>query len=62
MFKKRQELIQPIQDELYEAIKDVADDENLAIIFDTASGANVLFADPKFDKSDLVLEKMGYKN
>lgn len=61
LFKKRKELIQPIQEEVFAAVKEIADEENIAIIFDSASGANILFADPKYDKSELVLEKLGYK-
>ncbi|HSH52493.1 MAG TPA: OmpH family outer membrane protein [Bacteroidales bacterium] len=62
LFKKREELIKPIQDEVYAAIQDIAQSGNYAIIFDTATGSNVLFTDPKYDKSDEVLEKLGYKN
>jgi len=62
LFKKRQELIKPIQDEVYTVIKDIAESGNYAIIFDTASGSNILFTDPRYDKSDEVLEKLGYKN
>lgn len=62
LFQKRQELIKPIQDEVYAVIKDIAESGNYAIIFDTASGSNILFTDPKYDKSDEVLEKLGYKN
>jgi outer membrane protein len=62
LFTKRQELIKPIQDEVYEAVKEIAAEGNYAVIFDTASGANMLYTDPKYDKSDDVLEKLGYKN
>jgi outer membrane protein len=62
LFKKRQELIKPIQDEVYNVIKDIAESGNYAIIFDTAAGASILFTDAKYDKSDEVLEKLGYKN
>ncbi|PLX19806.1 MAG: hypothetical protein C0597_04925 [Marinilabiliales bacterium] len=62
LFQKRQELIKPIQDEVYTVIKDIAESGNYAIIFDTAAGATILFTDPKYDKSDEVLEKLGYKN
>jgi outer membrane protein len=58
LFKKRQELVKPIQDEILKAIKD----GSYAVIFDTAAGGNILFANPKFDISDQVLEKLGYKN
>ena len=62
LFDKRQELIKPIQDEVYRAVKEIASEGNYAVIFDTASGANMLYTNPKYDKSDDVLEKLGYKN
>ena len=62
LYQKRMELIRPIQDEVYNVIKDIAESGNYAIIFDTAAGATILFTDPKYDKSDEVLEKLGYKN
>jgi len=62
LFDKRQELIKPIQDEVYKAVKEIASEGNYAVIFDTASGANMLYTNPKYDKSDEVLEKLGYKN
>lgn len=62
LFKKRQELVKPIQDEVFNAIKEIAIQGNYAIIFDTASNANMLYTDPKLDKSDEVLKKLGYKN
>jgi outer membrane protein len=62
LFKKRQELVKPIQDEIYRIVKEIATEGNYAVIFDTASGANMLYTDPKYDKSDEVLEKLGYKN
>ncbi len=62
LFKKREELVKPIQDEILKAIKTIAAEGSYAAIFDTASGGNILFANPKFDISDQVLEKLGYKN
>lgn len=62
LFKKREELVKPIQDEILKAIKTIAAEGAYAAIFDTASGGNILFANPKFDISDQVLEKLGYKN
>jgi outer membrane protein len=61
LYKKRQELIKPIQDEVYLTVKEIANEGNYAVIFDTASGASMLYTDPKYDKSDEVLEKLGYK-
>jgi outer membrane protein len=62
LYKKRQELVKPIQDEVYRIVKEIATEGNYAVIFDTASGANMIYTDPKYDKSDEVLEKLGYKN
>ncbi len=62
LFKKREELIKPIQDEILKAIKEIAVDGSYAVIFDTAGGGNILFANPKYDISDEVLQKLGYKN
>lgn len=61
LFKKRQELIKPIQDEVFNAIKDIAVNENYAVIFDSAGSLTMLYVDPKYDKSDEVLEKLGFK-
>lgn len=61
LFKKREELIKPIQDEILKAIKEIAVEGSYAVIFDTAAGGNVLYANPKYDISDQVLEKLGYR-
>ncbi len=61
LYKKRQELVKPIQDEIFNAVKDIASEGNFAIIFDTAGSLNMLYTDPKLDKSDEVLKKLGYK-
>jgi len=62
LFEKRKELIKPIQDELYAAVKDLAEKQGFAAIFDSSSGMTMIYTDPKFDKSDEVLKIMGYKN
>lgn len=62
LYTKRQELIQPIQDEIYNAVQEVAAEGSYAVIFDTSSGMNMLYTNPKYDVSDEVLEKLGYKN
>lgn len=59
LFKKRQALIQPIQDEIYEAIKSLATTGNYAVIFDKANNSNIIFSNPRYDISDKVLKKMG---
>lgn len=62
LFKKREELIKPVQDEVAKAIKEFAVDGGYAVIFDSAAGASMLYTDPKMDKSDAILQKLGYKN
>jgi outer membrane protein len=59
MFKKRVELVQPIQEKVYNAIEEIATTRNYAFIFDKASGASILFADAKYDISDDVLDEIG---
>jgi outer membrane protein len=61
LYKKREELVKPIQDEILKAIKEISVEGSYAVIFDTSAGSNILFANPKFDLSDQVLEKLGYK-
>ncbi len=59
LFKKRQELIKPIQDNIYEAIKQMATEGNYASVIDAVTG-KVLYLDLKYDKSDDILKKLGY--
>ena len=61
LFKKREELIKPIQDEIFKAIKEVAESGNYMVIFDRSNQSSIIFASPKYDKSDRVLRKMGIK-
>ncbi len=61
LFQKRQELVKPIQDKVYQAVQDVANISSLDIIFDKSSGLTVLYSNSKYNKSDAVLKKMGYK-
>lgn len=61
LFQKRQELIKPIQDDIYKAVKDIASESGYAVIFDTSSGPTLLYFNPKFDVSDEILQKLGYK-
>src|SRR6056297_2983734 len=62
LFQKRKELLKPIQDDIFNAVKEIAQEGNYAVIFDTANSMNMLYTDPKYDKSDDVLRKLGYKN
>lgn len=60
LFKKRQSLLTPIQDEIYNAVKLLSEEKGYALILDRASGDNIIFASPKIDISDEVLQKLGY--
>ncbi len=59
LYKKRKELVEPIQDRIYTAIKDLAESRNYTIIFDTSNRSSVLYTDDKYDKSDDILKKLG---
>lgn len=61
LFKKRQELVKPIQDKVYNSVKAIAEKGGYSIIFDKASDLTMLYTNSKNDKSDEVLEQMGYK-
>jgi outer membrane protein len=60
LFKKREELVKPIQDQVFNAVKEIANEGGYAIIFDAASSPNMLYTNPRYDKSDEVLQKLGY--
>ncbi len=59
LFQKRQELIQPIQEKVYNAIESIALTSNYAFVFDKSGGMTMLYANPKFDISDDVLDEVG---
>jgi outer membrane protein len=58
-FQKRQELIKPIQDKVYEAMQKVASKRNYSFVFDKANQSNLIYADSKLDISEEVLKEMG---
>ena len=60
LFKKRQSLMKPIQDDIYAAVKKVSEERGLQVIFDRASSQSIIFASPNIDISNQVLEKLGY--
>ncbi len=60
LYKKRESLLSPIQDEIYNAVKTLAEEKGYQLILDRASGVNIVFASPSIDVSDDVLKKMGY--
>lgn len=60
LFKKRQSLMSPIQDEIYTTVKDVANLRGYQLVLDRASDAGIIFASPRIDISNEVLQKLGY--
>ena len=60
LFKKRTALMSPIQDEIYNAIKDISDQRGYQLVLDRASDTGIIFGSPKIDISDEVLRKLGY--
>ena len=60
LYKKRQSLMAPIQDEIYNAIKDIADQKGYQLVHDRASAGSIIYASPKIDISDEVLQRLGY--
>jgi len=62
LFKKRQSLMSPIQDEIYTAVKEICDQRGYQLVLDRASGASIIYASPKIDISDEVLQKLGYSH
>jgi outer membrane protein len=62
LYKKRESLMKPLQDDIYEAIKVLSEEKGLQMVMDRASSMNIIFASPKIDISDEVLNKLGYSN
>ena len=62
LYKKRQTLMKPIQDDVYNAVKKVSEERGYQCVFDRASSANIVFASPRIDISNEVLAKLGYSN
>lgn len=60
LYKKRQDLIKPIQDRIFDAVQQLAASNKYSIIFDASSDLIMLYSNPDLDKSDKVLELMGY--
>ena len=60
LYKKRESLMKPIQDEIYNAVKEISEDKGYQIVVDRASAMSIIFASPKIDISNEVLSKLGY--
>ncbi len=60
LYKLRQELIQPIQEEVYDAVRKMADQKSYAVIFDKAASTSaIIYANPKYDQSEEILQRLG---
>ena len=60
--KMREELINPIQDDIYEVVKEISQEKGYDLVLDRATAVGVIFANPRIDISDDVLNKLGYSN
>ena len=61
LFKRRQELVKPVQDKVYNAIQKIAVNRQYDFILDKSEGITIIFADPKLDRSEDVLKELGVK-
>ncbi|MFZ4521329.1 MAG: OmpH family outer membrane protein [Bacteroidales bacterium] len=59
LFKKRQELVKPIQEKIYNAIQELSANNNYAVVFDKGGSLTMMYANPKYDISDDVLDNLG---
>ncbi len=62
LYQKQQTLLRPIQDDVYNAIKRVAEERGYQAVFDRASSSEIIYASPRIDISNEVLTKLGYSN
>ena len=60
-FQKRQELVKPIQDKVYDAMQKIATKRGYSFVFDKANQSNLVFADKKYDLSDDIIKELGIK-
>ena len=60
LFKKRTALIAPLQEEIYNVVKEISELRGYSLVLDRASDAGIIFASPKIDISNEVLQKLGY--
>ena len=60
LYKKRESLMKPIQDEIYNAVTEISEDKGYQLVIDRASAMSIIFASPKIDISNEVLVKLGY--
>ncbi len=60
LFQRRQELIQPVQDLVFEELKDIASGSGYMVVFDKSNQSNMLYSNPKYDISDRLIKALGY--
>ena len=60
LFQKRQELIEPVQQQIFEELKGIASSSGYMVIFDKSNQSNMLYTNPKYDISDRLIKKLGY--
>ena len=60
LFVKRQELMEPVQQQIFESLKDIASGSGYMVIFDKSNQSNMLYTNPKYDISDRLIKKLGY--
>jgi len=58
LFKKREELVRPVQDKIFNAIQKYAEEKNLDVIFDKANGASILFSNPRYEKTKEIINRI----
>ena len=61
-YKKQESLMAPIQDEIYEAVKQICESDGYQVVIDRSSASSMIYASPKIDISNEVLKKLGYSN
>lgn len=62
LFKQRESLMKPIQDQIYNAVKEISTQKGYSLVLDRASDASIIFASPTIDISDDILARLGYSN
>jgi outer membrane protein len=62
LFQKRQTLIKPIQDDVFKAIQEISEQGGYAMVFDKSGSLSMVYSNTKYDLSDQILQKLGYKN
>ncbi len=62
LYQKRQALVKPIQDDVFKVIQEIAEQGSYGIIFDKAGSLSMIYTNSKYDLSDQILQKLGYKN